>query len=64
MESKRETILKQKEEVELKVKQYKNKIKFLENCKQHLEKKLTVSALTIFVTWAAPSKAFLRRQIY
>lgn len=39
MESKRESILKQKEEVELKVKQYENKIKLLENRKQHLEKK-------------------------
>lgn len=39
MESKRESILKQKEEVELKVKQYENKIKLLENRKQHLKKK-------------------------
>lgn len=39
MESKRESILKQKEEAELKVKQYENKIKLLENRKQHLEKK-------------------------
>ena len=39
MESKRESILKQKEESELKVKQYENKIKLLENRKQHLEKK-------------------------
>lgn len=40
MESKRESILKQKEEAELKVKQYENKIKLLENRKQHLEKKI------------------------
>lgn len=39
MERKRESILKQKEEAELKVKQYENKIKLLENRKQHLEKK-------------------------
>lgn len=39
MECKRESILKQKEEAELKVKQYENKIKLLENRKQHLEKK-------------------------
>ena len=39
METKRESILKQKEEAELKVKQYENKIKLLENRKQHLEKK-------------------------
>lgn len=39
MESKRESILKQKEEAELKVKQYENKIKLLENRKQHLKKK-------------------------
>lgn len=39
MKSKRESILKQKEEAELKVKQYENKIKLLENRKQHLEKK-------------------------
>lgn len=39
MECKRESILKQKEEAELKVKQYENKIKLLENRKQHLKKK-------------------------
>ena len=39
MESKREDILKQKEEAELKVKQYENKIKLLQNRKQHLKKK-------------------------
>ena len=39
MESKRESILKQKEEAELKVKQYENKIQLLENRKKHLEKK-------------------------
>ena len=39
MESKKESILKQKEEAELKVQQYENKIKLLQNCKQHLEKK-------------------------
>ena len=39
MESKRESILKQKEEAELKVQQYENKIKLLQNRKQHLEKK-------------------------
>lgn len=39
MESKRESILKQKEEAELKVKQCENKIKLLENRKRHLEKK-------------------------
>ena len=39
MESKRESILKQKEAAELKVQQYENKIKLLQNRKQHLEKK-------------------------
>ena len=39
MESKRESILKQKEEAELKVQQYENKIKLLQNRKQHLKKK-------------------------
>ena len=39
MESKRESILKQKEDAELKVQQYENKIKLLENRKKHLEKK-------------------------
>ena len=39
MESKRESILKQKEEAELKVQQYENKIRLLQNRKQHLEKK-------------------------
>mgnify|MGYP003211449981 CR=1 FL=1 len=39
MESKRESILKQKEEAELKVQQCENKIKILENRKRHLEKK-------------------------
>ena len=39
MESKRESILKQKEEGELKVQQYQHKIQLLENRKKHLEKK-------------------------
>lgn len=39
MESKREFILKQKEADELKVQQYENKIRLLENRKKHLEKK-------------------------
>lgn len=39
MESKKESILKQKEEAELKVQQYENKIKLLQNRKQYLEKK-------------------------
>ena len=39
MESKRESILKQKEEAELKVQQYENKIKLLQNRKQHMKKK-------------------------
>ena len=39
MESKRESILKQKEEAELKVQQYENKIRLLKNRKNHLEKK-------------------------
>ena len=39
MESKRESILKQKEEAELKVQQYEHKIQLLENRKKHLEKK-------------------------
>ena len=39
MESKRESILKQKEAAELKVQQYENKIKLLQNRKQHLAKK-------------------------
>lgn len=39
MESKRESILKQKEEAELKVQQYQHKIQLLENRKKHLEKK-------------------------
>ncbi len=39
MESKRESILKQKEAAELKVQQYENKIRLLENCKKYLEKK-------------------------
>ena len=40
MESKKESILKQKEEAELKVQRYENKIKLLQNRKQHLEKKV------------------------
>ena len=39
MESKRESILKQKEEAELKVQQYQHRIQLLENRKKHLEKK-------------------------
>ena len=39
MESKRESILKQKEEAELKVQQYENKIRLLQNRQKHLEKK-------------------------
>ena len=39
MESKRESLLKQKEDAELKVRQYTNKIQLLENRKKHLEKK-------------------------
>ena len=39
MESNRESILKQKEEAELKVQQYQHKIQLLENRKKHLEKK-------------------------
>ncbi len=39
MESKRESLLKQKEDAELKVQQYTNKIQLLENRKKHLEKK-------------------------
>lgn len=39
MESKRESLLKQKEAAELKVQQYENKIRLLENRKKHLEKK-------------------------
>ena len=39
MESKRESILKQKEAAELKVQQYENKIRLLENRKKHLETK-------------------------
>ena len=39
MENKRESILKQKEEAELKVQQYQHKIQLLENRKKHLEKK-------------------------
>ena len=37
MESKRESQLKQKEDAELKVQQYTNKIQLLENRKKHLE---------------------------
>mgnify|MGYP000924817949 CR=1 FL=1 len=39
MESKRESILQQKEEAELKVQQYQHRIQLLENRKKHLEKK-------------------------
>ena len=39
MESKRESLLKQKEAAELKVQQYENRIRLLENRKKHLEKK-------------------------
>ena len=39
MKNKKDEILKQKEEAELKVQQYENKIKLLQNRKQHLEKK-------------------------
>ena len=39
MENKRESILKQKEEAELKVQQYQHKIQLLENRKKHLGKK-------------------------
>ena len=38
MESKRESILKQKEEAELKVQQYQHRIQLLENRKKHLGK--------------------------
>ena len=39
MESKRESILKQKEEAELKVQQYEHRIQLLQNRQKHLEKK-------------------------
>ena len=39
MKNKKEEILKQKEDAELKVQQYENKIKLLQNRKKHLEKK-------------------------
>lgn len=39
MNNKKEEILKQKEEAELKVQQYQHKIQLLENRKKHLEKK-------------------------
>lgn len=39
MESKRESLLKQKEDAELKVQQYQHRIQLLENRKKHLEKK-------------------------
>ena len=39
MESRRESILRQKEEAELKVQQYENKIRLLQNRQNHLEKK-------------------------
>ena len=39
MESKRTSILKQKEEAELKVQQYEYKIQLLQNRQKHLEKK-------------------------
>lgn len=39
MESKKESILKQKEEAKLKVQQYENKIRLLQNRQNHLEKK-------------------------
>lgn len=39
MESKRESLLKQKEYAELQVQQYTNKVRLLENRKNHLEKK-------------------------
>lgn len=39
MESKRESLLKQKEAAELQVQQYTNKVRLLENRKNHLEKK-------------------------
>lgn len=48
MESKRESILKQKEEAELKVQQYENKIKLLQNRKQHLEKKADRQRTSVF----------------
>lgn len=40
MESKKEAILKKKEEAELKVQQYEHKIRLMENRKKHLEKKV------------------------
>ena len=39
MESKRESLLKQKEHAELQVQQYTNRVRLLENRKNHLEKK-------------------------
>ena len=39
MKNKKEEILKQKEEAELKVQQYENKIRLLQNRQKHLEKK-------------------------
>ena len=61
MENKEKTLV-QLDAARLKVKQYENKIQLLENRKRHLEKKPTASARTIFAIWAAPSKAFPKRQ--
>ena len=63
MESKRESILKQKEEAELKVQQYNTEFSFWKIVRSILRRKLTDSALTIFAIWEVLSKAFQKKQI-
>ncbi len=63
MESKRKSILKQKEEAELKVQQYQHKIQLLENRKKNLEKKAGSSEHIISATWAVQSKVFPKKRI-
>lgn len=61
MESKRASILKQKEEAELKVQQYEHKIQLLQNRQKHLEKK--ADRQRTHAIWAEQFRAFPRKQI-
>ena len=63
MESKRKSILKQKEEAELKVQQYQHRIQLLENRKKNLEKKADKQRTHHLCNMGALSKVFQKKQI-
>ena len=63
MESKRESILKQKEEAELKVQQYQHRIQLLENRKKHLEKKADKQRTHHLCNMGGASKVFPKKRI-